>query len=139
MRHAWKEQDINKALVKMGKASPEPEVFERAWFKIEEKAASRGNHFWTSIVWRPWGHPVRWVAAMACLAVAFTGFLYNRSIVDQQEMGSYVMSVSNPTENITKDLGMVKVSKLLSEPSATVANLFEDVHVDPAPEDQILL
>ena len=75
---------------------------------------------------------------MACLAVAFTGFLYNRSMVDQQEMASYVMSVSNP-ENITRDMGVVKVSKLLSEPSSAMANFFEDVHVDPAPEDQILL
>ncbi len=138
MRHTLKEQDITKALQKMAKASPEPEVFERTWFKIEEKIASRGKHFWSEIIWRPWGHPVRWVAAMACLAVAFTGFLYNRSIVDQQEMASYVISVSSP-ENITKDLGMVKVSKLLSDPSSGMANLFEDVHIDPAPEDQILL
>ena len=138
MRHTLKEQDITKALQKMAKASPEPEVFERTWFKIEEKIASRGKHFWSEIIWRPLGHPVRWVAAMACLAVAFTGFLYNRSIVDQQEMASYVISVSSP-ENITKDLGMVKVSKLLSDPSSGMANLFEDVHIDPAPEDQILL
>ena len=138
MRHTLKEQDITKALQKMAKASPEPEVFERTWFKIEEKIASSGKHFWSEIIWRPWGHPVRWVAAMACLAVAFTGFLYNRSIVDQQEMASYVISVSSP-ENITKDLGMVKVSKLLSDPSSGMANLFEDVHIDPAPEDQILL
>src|SRR5579859_6287629 len=116
----WKEQDINKALRKMAKAPPEPEFFERVWFKLEEKITSRQQPFWGSIVWKPWGHPVRWVAAMACLTLAFTGFLYNRSIVDQQEMASYVITVSNPTENLTKDLGVVKVSKLLSEPSVSM-------------------
>ena len=137
MKH-WKEQDITKALQKMAKASPEPEVFERSWFKIEEKINSRGQGLFGSIVWRPWGHPVRLVAVMTCLVI--TGFLYDRHVTDQQEMGSYVLSISDPAENITKDMGMVKVSKLLSEPSSSaVADLFEDFHVDPAPEDQVLL
>jgi len=138
MKH-WKEQDITKALQKMAKASPGPELFERSWFKIEEKINSRGQGLFGSVVWRPWGHPVRWVAAMACLTVAFTGFIYDRTITDQQEMASYVIAVSSPNENINRDLGVVKVSKLLSDPSVSLVDLSEDVHVDPAPEDQILL
>ena len=139
MKHIWNEQQIIKALKKMAKASPEPEVFERAWFKLEEKIGSRRIPLWGSIVWKPWSHPVRYVAAMACLLLAFTGILYQRAVMDQQELGAYVLSVSNPTEGITKDLGVVRVSRLLTEPSASVADLLEDVHVDPAPEDQLLL
>jgi hypothetical protein len=140
MRRVWNEQDITKALKKMGKLSVNPEVFERAWFKIEERIAAKGKHFWTPIIWKPWSHPVRWVAATACLCIAFTAFLYQRNMIDQTEMESYVISVSNPTENVTKDLGIVRVSRLLSEPSASVADLMiDDVHVDPLPEDQILL
>lgn len=139
MMNQWNEQDITETLRKMAERSAPPATFERVWFKVEEKLAKRKSHLWGSVVWRPWSHPVRWVMAAACLCFAFVGILDYRAGVDQSELASYVISVSNPAEGVTRDLGIVNVSTLLSEPSSSVADLMEDVHVDPLADDQILL
>jgi hypothetical protein len=141
MRHIWKEQDITKALKQMAKTHPDEVVFERAWFKLEDRLNSRKKHFWQGFVWKPWSHPVRWLAA-ACLCLGFTGILYNQaSNSDYSDTASYLMSVSNLTANLTHDSGVVNVSVLLSGPSNSVVDLLkaDDESKDILSGDEILL
>ena len=141
MKRNWKEQDITKAIKQMAKATPDELVFERAWLKLEDRINARQKHFWQTFVWKPWGHPVRWVAA-ACLCLGFTGLLYNQaSNRENEDMASYMMSVSHSTSNVNHDLGLVKVPVLLSGPSNTAAGLLKnnDDHPDILSGDEILL
>jgi hypothetical protein len=138
MKNTWNDQDITKALKKMAETKPQAS-FDHVWFKIEEKLEARHHHAWNNIVWKPWGHPVRWVMAAACLCVAFTGVTYHQNVVDQTDMGSYLMSVANPTENVTKDLGVTKVSILLTDSSKPTPEVKVDDHLDAIAADEILL
>lgn len=141
MKRVWKEQDINKALKQMAKAPVDRTVFDRAWFKLEDRIISRKKRVWQHIVWKPWVHPVRWVA-LACLCLGFTGLIYNQHAINEtNDTASYLMSVSNPTANITHDLGMVNVSVLLSGPSNSASDIFksDDEHTDVLSGDEILL
>ena len=73
MKRLWKTQDIEKALRQMAKANPPEGSFDRVWYKLEDRLGSRKVHSWRHIIWKPWGHPVRWVA-VACLCLGLTGF-----------------------------------------------------------------
>jgi hypothetical protein len=43
---------------------------------------------------------------------------------DQSDLNTYLLNISNPTENITKDPGYVKVSSVISEvPSQEAAGI----------------
>ena len=141
MKSLWKDENITKALKKMAKAAPEEMVFNRVWFKIEDRLTVPKRHFWSRIVWRPWSHPVRWVAMAACLCVGFTGTFYHLDTNDKNDMVSYMMSVSNAGANVTRDSGLVNVSVLLSEPSTSTAGLLtnDDDHSDVLAGDEILL
>ncbi len=140
MRRIWKDEDITKALKNMAKTSTEEAVFERAWFKIEDKLTARKKHVWDHFVWRPLGHPVRWVALAACLCLSLTGIFYYQNSVEQTEMASYLISVSNPTANVTREqLGFVKVPVLLTEPSVSVPDIKVGEHLAPIAADEELL
>jgi hypothetical protein len=134
----WNDEDITKALKKMAEASVLETSVNQAWFKIDETLSARKNRFWNHIVWKPWNHPIRWVVVMACLCMGYTGAAYHANLVDQSDMDSYLISISNPTANITKDLGVANVSVLLGEPSS-VPEVKVDDHLDSIAADEILL
>ncbi|HXL73485.1 MAG TPA: hypothetical protein VN963_07675 [bacterium] len=135
----WTEEDITSALKKMAEVSLLETPFDKTWLKIDEKLSVRKNHFWNHIIWKPWNHPIRWVMVTACLCVASTGLVYHANSVDQSDMDSYLISISNPTENIVKDLGVANVSVLLSEPSSSVLEVKVDDHLDSIAADEVLL
>jgi hypothetical protein len=139
MRNIWNDEDITKALKKMAEAPQTKPNFDQTWFKIEERLEARKNHIWNHITWKPWGHPVRWVAAAACLCVLYSGVAYHQYSVDQSEMGGYLMSVADPTANVAKELGVEKVSVLLSEASTPVPDVKVDDRLEPIAADEILL
>ena len=137
-----KEKDITKTLKQMAKAETDEAVFQRVWFKLEDRIAAREKPH-RQVIWKPWGHPAGWVAA-ACLFLAFTGALYHRTVsLDNEDMVRYMMSVSNSTSsaNVTGDLGLVNVSVLLSGPSVSNAELMkaDDDHSDILAGDEIFL
>jgi hypothetical protein len=139
MTRKWTEEDITSALKKMSEVSLLKTSFDKTWVKIDEKLSARKNHFWNHIIWKPWNHPIRWVMVTACLCVASTGLVYHANSVDQSDMDSYLISISNPTENIGKDLGVANVSVLLSEPSSSVSEVKVDDHLDSIAADEVLL
>lgn len=141
MKRLWKTQDIEKALRQMAKANPPEGSFDRVWYKLEDRLGSRKVHSWRHIIWKPWGHPVRWVA-VACLCLGLTGVFYNGvSNSNDRDAASFIMSVSNPTANVTHDLGMVNVSVLLSGPSTNRVEVLkaDDEHSDILSGDEIFL
>src|SRR5579863_1996384 len=142
MKKVWKVEDITKALKKMGKTPVDGMTYDRVWFKVEERLEKRERGFLGHIVWRPWSHPIRWVAAAACSLIIFTGVTYNNYRLDQADLASYVETVSDPTANITKDLGIVHVSSLITEgPSPAVHEAFfsEGDHMDSLSNDELPL
>lgn len=130
MKHSWKDEDITKALRNMAKAPVENVVFERVWFKIEERLSPDRKRWWHSFVWRPWSHPVRWVAVVACLTFIFSGALYQQykwGIKEQADLACYMLSVSNPTANDAKESEVIKVSSLMLDTSnATTQDAFSE-------------
>ncbi len=141
MKKIWKKQDVEKILRQMAKTTPEETVFDRVWYKLEDSINSKKEHFWQHVIWKPWGHPVRWVA-VACLCMGLTGVVYNGiSTANDKDVASFIMSVSNPTENVTHDLGTVNVSVLLSGPSTNGVELLktDDEHSNILSGDEILL
>src|SRR5690348_4564586 len=113
MKRNLKIQDVERALAQLTKDVPEDAVIERAWYKLEDRINSRTLPFWKNIIWKPWGHPVRWVALAACFCVAVTGALYQQQVVEKNEIASFLVNVSNPMETISRDQNIVKVSALL--------------------------
>ncbi len=139
MKHEWQDGEISKVLRDLSRPEPAPQTYDHVWFKIEDKIAQRQRHFLDSVVWKPWGHPIRWVAAAACLFVTFSGLIYHQDSVDQNELGAYLISVSNTAESVTRDPGLVKVSVLLSEPSSSAPDMTVENHADPLSGDEIFL
>ncbi len=139
MKREWNEAEITKALKKMGRTPVDAASYDRVWFKIEERLEKRQKPFWSSFVWRPWSHPIRWVAASALLIVAFTGTLYRMDSAENADLATYLINVSNTPESVTRDPGLIKVSVLLSEPSGLVPDMTVDNHVDPLADDEIFL
>ena len=113
MNNNWNDEDITKALKDMANTEPDSTVFQRVWFKVEERLASGHHH---AIVWHPWLHPVRWVVAAASLCLAFSGFLYHGYTIGQNDMASYLLSRPDPVATVTAEPG-VRVPILLKEPS----------------------
>jgi hypothetical protein len=141
MKKIWKKQEIEKALRQMAKAAPEDGVFDRVWYKLEDRIHARNSHFWQHVIWKPWGHPVRWVAA-ACLCLTLSGTFYIQNLNNEnKDMAEYLMAISNPAANVTHDLGIVNVSVLLSGPSTNGVELLkaDDEHSNILPGDEIFL
>ena len=137
MRHAWKDEDITKVLGIMSKASTENVVFDRVWFKIEKRLSPGAGQWRHSFVWRPWVHPVRWVAAVACLALVFSGAFYKQyqwSNEDRADLVCYMLSVSNPTANDANESDVIKVSTLMLETSNTAT---QDAFLDGDRNDSL--
>jgi hypothetical protein len=139
MGRNWKDEDITKAIQEMAKTSAKAVSYDHVWYKIEDKLAARKNGVWNNLTWKPWGHPVRWVMAAACLCLALTGVFYHEDNVEQSELASYVISVSDPTANVSQDSGMLRVSSLLSDPSSTDADMTVDDSLDSIAADEVLL
>ena len=138
MKRVWNDDEITKALKKTGKPSHREGAFDHVWFKIEDKIAER-KHFWSSIIWRPWGHPVKWVMAATCLTLVFSAVLYREDYDDQKEMASYLTNLTASTDNVTNDRDMVKVSVLLSEPSTAVPEVSDEEPVEALSTGDIFL
>jgi hypothetical protein len=137
MKRVWNDDEITKALKKAGQPSLREGAFDHVWFKIEDRIAER-KHFWNSLIWRPWGHPVKWVMA-ACLCVITAGTLYHRDSVEQTELNSYLMAISNPATDITKDQGIVKMSALLIDSPYQLDVLVDEDQDDSSAEDDEFL
>lgn len=139
MKTQWNDEKITKALQKMAKAQPHPAVFEKTWTRIEDRlSVPQKGH----LVWKPWNHSVRWVAAAACLClVLMGGVVYDRggAGAEDEKMASYIIKVSNTTSDMTRDQNMVKVSTLLSEPASTAPEMTDEVHIDALSSDEIFL
>lgn len=137
MKQNFKIQDIERALIQMRKQAPEAPVFQRVWYKIEDRINSRTHP--QHIVWKPWGHPVRWVALAACFCVAVTGVLVQQQTDENNEVASFLVNVSNPMATITHDQNIVKVSALLSDSPSSVPDMSDEVHIDSLATDEIFL
>lgn len=139
MKKILKTQNIERALAKMGKTAPDEAVFDRAWYKIEDRINARTKHVWQHIVWKPLVHPVRWVALAACFCAVVTGTLYQQDRTENNEVASFLINVSNPMATITRDQNIVKVSALLSDSGPSVPDMSDDVHIDSLATDEIFL
>ena len=131
------EQEIDRELRKLGGEEPHPAVFERSWMRIEERLSDRGAKFrW---VWRPWGHPVRWVAVALCLCVVIVGYLYQGNAEDNNEIVSHLMNVSNPMASVSRDENLIKVPTLLTDSPSLTPEMTDDVKVGDLAADEIFL
>jgi len=142
MKTIWNDEDITRVLKESAQTRPDEAVFERAWFKIEDRLTASKRHFWSHIVWKPWSHPVRWVAMAACLCLVLTGTISHFNTIGEMEnveMGSYLMNISNPIDAISNDQNVVKVSTLLSEPSSAAPDMSDEVKIDSLASDEIFL
>lgn len=141
MNREWNEEEISRALRNSSAPRPEPVAFDRVWFKIEERLTDRQRSWWHHFVWRPWGHPIRWVMVAGCLSVVFSGALYHSNSVERVELGSYVMSLSNPTAGVVNDLGIVKETALLkgSNRAESRSDLLDEDQNDPLSGDELFL
>lgn len=131
------EQKIDRELRKFGGVEPHPAVFDRTWMRIEERLTDRAAK--TRWVWRPWGHPVRWVAMAICLCAIITGYLYQGNDEDNNEIASHLMNVSNPVASLSRDENIIKLSTLLTDAPALPPEMTEDVKVEALSADEIFL
>jgi|ERR1035441_7832354 hypothetical protein len=139
MKNKWNDENITKALKQIAKTKTDEIVFERVWFKIEDRLGTPKKGFWSHVVWRPWGHPVRWVVMAAGLSLVLTGTIYHMNGVEDLEMGSYLIHISDPIDAISQDQDVVKVSTLLSEPSSSAPEMSDEVKIDSLASDEIFL
>jgi len=137
MKKNFKIQDIERALFQLKKDTPEEAVFERVWYKLEDRINSRTHPH--HVIWKPWGHPVRWVALAACFCVAVTGAFVQQQTNENNEVASFLVNVSNPMATITRDQNIVKVSALLSDSPSSVPDMSDEVRIDSLASDEIFL
>jgi hypothetical protein len=124
MRSTWKNEQISRELKKMDPPSAENLLFDRVFFKIENRIEKRQKHFWSSLAWKPWAHAGGWMALAACFCVTITGVLYQQNKADNADMDSYMFTISNPTANVSQDMDGIKVPILLTdEPHAETTNI----------------
>jgi hypothetical protein len=115
MKSQWNDQNLEQVLRSLKESEKDTQASERVWARIETRLADRKSSWLSHKVWRPMGHPIRWVVAASFLFVAFGGVLYQHQLGEQADMNAYLLNISNPTENIGKDSGYVKVSSIISE------------------------
>ncbi len=142
MKTQWEDKDISRVLKGLAEADPEGAWADRAWTRIENHLIEAKNHQPIHRVWRPWGHPIRWVAAAGFLFMAFTGVYYQsnqREARENTELASYLVGGLNPMENITRDQNDIKVSALLSEPSSASPVYSDEFHSESLAGDEIFL
>jgi hypothetical protein len=141
MQIQLKETKITKEIKKMGGLTPPKETFERNWFKLEHELKKRDKYFWKHIVWKPWDHPGGWVTLVACLCLTISGFRYQWIQEDNNDLASYLLTVSNFATYLNRDNGGVAVPILLTEPSNTLGDILlsDEDHTDVLSGDEILL
>ena len=140
MHSGWNDENITKALKDLPQAPQGGFEADRLWLKLETRILERGKPRWKWGTWRPWGHPVRWVAAAACLFIAFSGILTHQRSLEREDMASYLLSVSNPTEDLEKDPGVVQSSELLTAPLVVSVDwIFEENASDSLAVDDVFL
>ncbi len=115
MNSEWKDQDLDRVLRNLNKTDKDSQVSDRVWARIESHLAERTSSWLGHTVWRPLGHPIRWVVAASFLFVAFGGVFYQHQLGEQADLNAYLLNISNPTDNLSKDPGYVKVSSVISE------------------------
>ena len=123
MKNLLEEEHLNRLLRNGSLATAENADFEKVWLRIEGRLTSRKKYFWNSLVWNPRAHPGSWAAMVACLCVLLTGFQYQRTQADNRDLASYLISISNPTANITREPDGINVTALLDEPSAAATDV----------------
>jgi len=145
MKTKWEDQDISKALKDLAKVGQNGPWVDHVWNKIEDHIVESKRSFLDHKIWRPWGHPVRWVVAASFLFIAFSGVFYHmnqQDSMDKADMVSYLINVSEPTANIGKETNFIKVSPLISEASPTdrdVQLIADDDHSDTFSADDAIL
>lgn len=143
MKNEWNDQDLARVLKNLKESETDSQVADRVWARIESRLAERASSWLDHKVWKPMGHPIRWVVAASFLFVAFGGVFYQHQMGDQADMNAYLLNISNPTENIAKDPGYVKVSSIISEaPNQEGAGILigDEEHTGVQPnEDDLLL
>ena len=140
MNSGWNDENITKVLKDLPRIPEGGFEADRVWLKLENRIQERGKPRWGLGTWRPWGHPVRWVAAAACLFLAFTGVLTHQRSAEREDMASYLLSVSNPTEGLEKGLGVVQSSELLTAPVVVSADwIFDENESDSLAADDVFL
>jgi negative regulator of sigma E activity len=123
MRKRWKEKEINQAFKKMITQPTETPAFDKTWFKIEKRLNKRKKHF-LNFTWKPWAHPVGWVAVAACCSVSLTTVLYQQKQADNADLDSYMITISNPMANVNHEMDGIKVPILLTdEPHGETTNI----------------
>ena len=117
MNQNWNEEEISKAL-KAKDGNPVPEMaFDRVWFRIEDAIEQKRKRSREAGVWRPWNHPVGWLAAACCLMMLFGSVRYHQATAEQTEVLSYLKSIADPSADDMDEAEVIQVSALLSEPS----------------------
>jgi|GEM_PF-1234956 len=115
MKNEWNDQDLERVLRNLGKTERDSLASDRVWARIETHLSERKSVWFGHKVWRPMGHPIRWVVAASFLFVGFGGVFYHNRIADQADLNAYLLNISNPAANIAKDPNYVRVSSIVSE------------------------
>ncbi len=136
MKNLW--EDENQV---SGPGTPFPgdkAAFDKVWLKIETRLEKRKKTFWESLTWKPLSHPVGWVALAACLCVTLSGAIYQSRQADNNDLVSYVLSLSEPTVDEGRDSSGMVEPVLLTEPSTAGADILltDENHSDLLPEDE---
>jgi hypothetical protein len=115
MQIKWKDQDLEQVLKNLNETEKVSQASNRVWARIESRLSERETPWLNHKVWRPLGHPIRWVMAASFLLAAIGVALYQNQFMEQADLNAYLLNISNPTENIAKDSGEVRVSSIISE------------------------
>jgi hypothetical protein len=97
---------------------------DKVWFKIEDRLRGRKKHFWNLLVWKPKAHPGSWAAMAACLCLVLMGFQYQRHQADTQDLASYLITISEPTVNLTSEADGFNVTSLLDDNPTPASDVF---------------
>ncbi len=123
MRNPLDEKHINRLLRNGRLVTADNGDFEKVWFKIEDRLNDRKKHFWNTWAWKPQAHPGSWAAMAACLCVILTGFQYQLQQADNRDLDSYLISISEPTTNLTREPDGINVTSLLDEPLTSASDV----------------
>ncbi len=115
MKIEWKDQDLERILKNLNETEKVSQVSDRVWARIESCLSERESSWLNHKVWRPLGHPIRWVMAASFLFLALGAAVYQNQFKEQMDLNAYLLNISNPAENIAKDSGEVRISSIISE------------------------
>jgi hypothetical protein len=128
-----KDEILSRTFGQTRRVTAEDKVFEKVWLKLEGRLISRKKPFRAPVLWKPWAHPGGWLAVAACLCVALGGFQYQRIQADKNDLASCLITIADPSADVTHDLGELKAPVLLSEPSTSITDIFFTDEDQPDP------